>query len=115
MSHITIPGESVETVRIPVATLDNAGLLEDPTAATVEIGFSDARETEPATWNAATWETSEKLRLTVGGTIVETPYKAAILIGTGATDLAQGLHAMWLRITDNPEVPVRFVGFLEVT
>ncbi len=115
MSHMIIPGESVETVRIPFASLTTAGLLEDPTASTVEIGFSADRETEPATWNTAAWETSEKIRLTVGGTIVESPYKATILIGTGATDLAQGLHAMWLRVTDAPEVPIRFAGFIEVT
>lgn len=115
MSHYIISGESVETVRVPVASLSNVGVLEDPTAATAEIGFSAARETEPASWNTAAWETSEKIRLPVGGTIVETPYKATILIGTGATDLAEGLHAMWLRITDSPEVPIRFVGFIEVT
>ena len=115
MSHLIIPGESVETVRIPYASLSTLGVLEDPTAATVEIGFSADRETEPATWNTAAWETSEKLRMPVGGTIVESPYKAAILIGTGATDLAAGLHAMWLRVTDSPEVPIRFVMFVEVT
>ena len=115
MSHIVIPGESVETVRVPYASLSNLGVLEDPTSATVEIGFSGDRETEPASWNAATWETSEKLRIPVGGTIVESPYKVAILIGTGATDLAIGLHAMWLRVTDSPEVPIRFVSFIEVT
>lgn len=115
MSHTIIPGESVETVRIPYASLSTLGVLEDPTASTVEIGFSAARETEPASWNTAAWETSEKLRLPVGGTIVETPYKATILVGSGATDLAEGLHAMWLRVTDSPEVPIRFVGFIEVT
>ncbi len=115
MSHQVIPGESVETVRIPWASLSTAGLLEDPTASTVEIGFSAARETEPAAWETAAWETSEKIRLPVGGTIVETPYKATILVGTGATDLVAGLHAMWLRVTDSPEVPIRFAGFIEVT
>ena len=33
----------------------------------------------------------------------------------GAADLAEGLHAAWVRITDSPEIPIRFVGFLEVT
>jgi hypothetical protein len=51
----------------------------------------------------------------VGATIVESPYKATILVGTGDTELAVGLHAMWLRVTDSPEVPIRFVGFIEVT
>lgn len=115
MSHLTIPGESVETVRVPYASLSTTGVLEDPTAATVEIGFSTDRETEPSSWNAAAWETSEKLRMPVGGTIVESPYKATILVGTGATILTVGLHAMWLRVTDAPEVPIRFVGFIEVT
>ncbi len=110
-----IPGESVETVLIPWASLSAAGVLEDPTASTVEIGFSAGRETEPTTWNAATWATSEKIRLSVGGTIVETPYKASILVGTGATALAADLHAMWVRVTDSPEVPIRFAGFIEVT
>lgn len=115
MSHLTIPGESVETIRIPVATLDSLGVLENPTAATAEIGFSADRETEPISWNAAGWETSETLRMPVGGTIVESPYKATILFGSGATALAAGLHAVWLRLTDSPEVPIRFVGFVEVT
>ena len=115
MSHHIIPGESVETVRIPWASLTTLGVLEDPTASTVEIGFSADREVEPTIWNAAAWETSEEIRLPVGGTIVETPYKATILIGSGATDLAEGLHAMWVRVTDSPEVPIRFVSFVEVT
>ena len=115
MSHLVIPGESVETVRISWASLTTAGVLEDPTASIVEIGFSADRETEPTSWNAAAWETSEKVRMPVGATIVETPYKATILVGTGATELAIGLHAMWVRVTDVPEVPIRFASFIEVT
>lgn len=114
MSHLRIPGDSVETIRIPVATLDASGDLDDPTGATVEIGFSADRDTEPATWHTAAWETSETLRTEVGATTVHTPYKATLLVGSGATDLAAGEYAVWVRITDAPEVPVRYAGQLEV-
>ncbi len=114
MSHLRIPGDSVETIRIPVATLTATGTLDDPTATTVEIGFSTDAATEPTTWLAASWETSEPVRLVVGAKSVDTPYKATLLVGSGAADLAAGLWAVWVRITDSPEVPVRFAGWLEV-
>ena len=115
MSHLKIPGDSVETLRVPWASLDSVGILEDPTAATVEVGFSADRETEPAAWLAASWETSEKIRVAVGGTVVDSPYKATLLVGTGPSELAVGLHAAWVRVTDAPQIPIRFVGFIEVT
>lgn len=112
--HLRIPGDSVETIRIPVAALDSAGALEDPTAVGVEIGFSTDRDIEPDTWHTAAWETSETVRAAVGATVVNTPYKATVLVGAGATDLDPGDHAVWVKISDSPEIPVRYAGQLEV-
>lgn len=114
MTHLRIPGDSVEYIRVPIATLDSAGVLDDPTAAAIEIGFSADKDTEPTSWHTAAWETSENIRTTVGGTIVDSPYKARLLVGTGATELAVGTHHTWIRITDAPETPVRYAGIVEV-
>lgn len=114
MSHLRIPGDSVETIRIPIATLDSSGVLEDPTGATADVGFSSDPDIEPTVWHSATWETSETVRARVGATTVHSPYKARLLVGTGATELTVGEYAVWVRITDAPEIPVRYAGQLEV-
>lgn len=111
-----IASDSVEYLRVPYATLDSSGVAADPTGATVEVGFSSADDTEPTTWNTASWETSESIRLRVGATSVDTAYKAKLLIGPGTTagELDAGIHHVWVKVSDSPETPIVYGGHITV-
>ncbi len=90
---------SLANVRAPVRARVG-GQPYDPTGDTVEMAFIPLDQQEPgsADWNAATWETD-----TNGGTV---SYLAVCLVGPGAVELAVGSWHIFVRITDNPEVPV---------
>lgn len=82
------------------------GAAYNPTADTVQAAFkAPGVSPGPGDWLAASWETSG------------TSYFARVLVGPGAgavVDLAVGTYDMWLKITDNPEIPVVEAGTLRV-
>jgi hypothetical protein len=86
-------------------TATKNGLTYNPTADTAEIAFVGPGVTPaPGDWHAGTWETA--------GTGV---YYARLLVGpVGGLVLATGAYTMWIRITDNPEVPALEAGGLRV-
>lgn len=110
MRHLRISSLSKEYVRIPVAALNDAGVLTDPTANTVAIAFTAGEDTEPTSFTAAAWETSESVQVDVGGQLVATPYKARILVGPGALVLADGEYTAWVKVTSGAEIPVIAAG-----
>jgi len=76
----------------------------NPTADTVEAAFV-APGVNPAAldWKAASWETQG------------TSYFARCLVGpAGVVTLAAGTYKMWVRVTDNPEIPVLEAGNVRV-
>ena len=78
----------------------------NPTADVVEAAFV-APGTNPGAldWKAATWETKG------------TTYSARALVGPGpgaVINLPVGTYRMWVRITDNPEIPVLDAGNVRV-
>ena len=81
------------------------GLSYDPTGDVVEVAFVGPGVTPaPADWHAGTWETA--------GTGV---YYARLLVGpVGGLVLAAAAYTMWVRITDNPEVPALEAGPLRI-
>jgi hypothetical protein len=97
---------SKEYRRWPVAlTVD--GAVIDPTTDPVSLAFMATAETpETSDFVAATWET-----------VAFTPpkYYARLLIGpSGDVVLAPGTYRVWLKVTDNPEVPVLPIDTLAV-
>lgn len=110
MQHLRISSLSKEYVRIPIATLDDTGALTDPTGNTVTVAFTTGEDTEPSSFTAATWETSEEVQVEVGGTLVNTPYKARILVGPGALVLTDGEYTAWVKIAAGTEIPVIAAG-----
>jgi hypothetical protein len=81
------------------AHLFNTNIIYNPTGDVVEAAFK-APGVNPANpdWVAATWVTVNQSR-----------FFALCLVGPGvgaAINLSAGTYKMWLRITDNPEVPV---------
>lgn len=104
--EIEISSLSLQYVKVPVAaTL--AGVAVNPTGDTVQMAFPTPA-VPPSNWYAATWETDATASVPV--------YLARTTVGPGGTAvLAPGMYEIWVKVTDNPEIPVlRSVVRLEV-
>lgn len=78
---------------ITVSVTANVVVTDDPVAwAFVEPGAA------PSVWTAGDW---------AGG-------RARVLVGPGVLALTAGRKEVWLKVTDNPEVPVRRIGEIDV-
>lgn len=104
MSHVLrIPVGSVEFVS---ATVRLDGGQTDPTDLGVEMalveGSPEANPPEEGDWKTAAWAE--------GGP----PYRARLLVGPGQDVVpTPGLHTLWVRLTDTPEIPIRPSGLVE--
>lgn len=104
LSHL-----STEYVLIPLA-VTKAGVPYNPTSDTVQFAFMPNSVQQPVVsdWVNGVWETV--------ATNFIYPYNAKCLVGpSGSTVLTQGTYVIYLKITDNPEVPVLVGGQLEVS
>lgn len=90
---LTLYAPTQEYVSVPVSA---TGL--DISADVVELAFTHDTEPEEAQWLTAEW---------VAGA-------ARILIGTDGHPLVAGAYTVWVRITDNPEIPVLQAGRLNI-
>ena len=105
---------SLEYVKVPVAATVN-GVVIDPTTDTVRMAFMPlGTKPTPADFKAADWETlASAIQITP---TLSTRYVARCLVGTGgAIALSAGTFGVWLKVTDNPEIPIRMVGQLTIT
>lgn len=84
-----------------------AGSAYNPTADAIQMAFTVVG-TDPvlADWKTGSWTTA----LATGS------YLAQCLIGpgVGGTALTRGTYAVWVKITDSPEIPVQQVGTLQI-
>lgn len=107
---LTLHTDTKEFVLFPVQATDADGDVIDLSTDTVHVAFTPVGS-EPATgdWIAAAWEP---------GGPVSGFYRAYLLVGgvgSGADEeLADGLWSAWIRVTDNPERPVRRAGLIRV-
>jgi len=96
---------------VPAAvTATVAGASVNPTGDVVEFAFTGI-DAKPATgdWVLGSWDGTQPRP-------PGTSYIAHCLVGPGGTiQLAAGRYQMWVRITDNPEVPVIPFGLLNIT
>jgi len=79
-----------------------AGASYNPTADTVQMAFmpQPTQVPQPSDWQSALWAT-------VTSNIVY-PYAAYCLVGPGGTiTLGIGTYVVYVKITDNPEIPIR--------
>jgi hypothetical protein len=94
----TISSASKQYIQVPIAPPSG-----DPTSDAVSMAFS-AIDTEPITFYSGNWVTKNGL------------FYARTLVGPGsAAVLSPGYYEVYVKITDNPEVPVILSGLLEVT
>lgn len=99
---------STEYIQIPVSALVG-GQAINPTADQVQFAFKPIGvPPQLPDWVPGTW---------AGTTAVNGFYYAQCLVGPDAAtiELPVGTWAIWLKITDNPEVPVRSPGLLQIT
>jgi hypothetical protein len=98
---------SLEYVQVLVQVISPEGPY-NPTADTVAFAFTNTitPAAEPSVWNPGSWVTYPGNQ-----------YWAQILVGPGAggVPLTTGLWAVWLKITDNPDTPVRQPLLLQIT
>ena len=96
---------STEYVQVSAA-FTVSGSPVNPTNDAVQMAFM-AGGALPGTsdWHAAVWETAGSA------------YYVQCLVGpaNGGVVLAPGMYEIWVRITDNPEVPVRSPDQLSIT
>jgi hypothetical protein len=102
---------STEFIKVKVTATVNGNAAYNPTVDVVYFAFV-AREAEPqnSDWVVGRWET--ETLVTPNGTVHI--YRALGLIGPTAKVLARGVYDVYVKIVDNPEIPVRYVGILEV-
>ncbi len=102
----SIPAASLEYVLVSVTANVN-GAPYNPTVDSVQFAFPPAGSA-PTTWYAGSWDSNP-----VPGT---STYTAKCLVGPGGTtQLVAGSYAVYVKITDNPEIPVRQAGLLAIT
>ena len=99
---------SLEYVRVAVRATAN-GSAVDVSADTVTMAFPLAGvDPSVGDWKTSSWETD--------ATSSPTVYYARCLVGpSGTVTLAEGTYDVWVKITDNPEVPARKAGELFVS
>jgi hypothetical protein len=103
-ADLTIASASTEFVNVPVqATV--AGEPYNPTSDVVAMAFV-AGSAQPATFYTGSWVTT-----------VQGSYVARCLVGPANSGvvLAPGTYVVWVKITDDPEVPIKPAGTLQVT
>jgi hypothetical protein len=101
---ITMSSLSTQYVLVPVTSLV-AGQSVSPVADEVQFAFAPVGS-DPSAWTPGSWQDG-----TTNGL-----YVAQCLIGpaNGGLVLAPGLYEIWVKVTDDPEVPVLQAGLLQV-
>lgn len=100
---ITQLASSLQYVPVVVTALGG-----NPTTDVVAIAFT-APGADPQTtdWKTASWNTGVNPGVN--------QYLAQCLVGPGGTvQLTVGTYAIWVRVTDNPEIPALPAGTLQI-
>lgn len=111
MGSLALLAQSTEPVQVAIAAVSN-GAAYDPTGGVVAMAFvpkqASGQPPDPTSgqWQPASWQVDP-------GPV----YWASILVGplNGGVVLAAGSYIVYVRITDNPEVPVKPGCYLTVT
>lgn len=94
---------STEYIRVPIAATVN-NFPYNPTGDVVAFAFTTGANPASGDWHPGLWDSTNA------------PYVAQCLVGpSGGVALTVGTWVIWVKITDNPEVPVRAVGQLAIT
>lgn len=100
-NSIAISRLSLQYVAVPVKATLLTGASLNPTSDPVSMAFMPQATQVPqlSDWQTAIWATRSNNILQ--------PYAAACLVGPGGTiQLGIGTYIIYVKITDNPEIPV---------
>lgn len=103
---INLSISSLSTIYVQVAVSATiSGVLYNPTSDVVQMAFmTGTKKPGVSDWKTGSWET-----------VPGPTYFAQVLVGpSGTVALTVGQYMVWLKIVDNPEVPVASVGTLTV-
>lgn len=93
---------SKEFIRVPISARDS-GAVVNPTADAVVMALPLAGVAPVSgDWKTASWETDSSSTPTV--------YYARMIVGPGGTAYAAGEYDVWVKVTDNPEIPAMLAG-----
>lgn len=109
-NSIGISHLSLQYVIIPVKAVTPAGVPINPTSDVVQFAFMPTPTQVPqvSDWVSGSWDANP-------GNVLY-PYSAKCLIGPGGTvTLGLGTYIVYLKITDNPEVPVLIGAQLQIS
>ncbi|GAC1519390.1 MAG: hypothetical protein NVS2B16_25650 [Chloroflexota bacterium] len=104
----TVAAQSLEYVRVAVAT-SLSGASVNPTGDVVQMAFTVPGTSPIASdWKTASWE--------IDATTTPSTYYARALVGPGAgvITLTPGTWDAWIKIVDNPEIPAKHSGPIQV-
>jgi hypothetical protein len=107
-TQIGISQLSTEYVLVPVKAA-KAGASYNPTGDTVQMAFMALPTQVPGddSWISASWDSDSSDILY--------PYSAKCLVGpAGTTNPGIGTYVIYLKVTDDPEVPVMVAGQLQI-
>ncbi len=94
-------------VALPISATGPTGAPIDPTSDTVQLAFMPVPiGANPGTgdWHTGSW-----------ATVAPGTYQAQVLVGpNGGVALAVGFYRIWVKVTDNPEVPVIPADYLKI-
>ena len=97
---------SKEYIRVSVCAT-KSGVAYDPTSDAVNFAFTDAEDADHpgalSTWYAGDWET-----------VAGVHYAQLLVNNTNGWAPTHGDYAAFIKITDNPETPVKYVGIVKV-
>jgi len=97
-----LSSSSLEYVKVQVTAVKN-GSEYNPTSDAVTMAFTLTDDLTDVSWKTASWETTSG------------KYYARCLVGVGgAATLTAGDYIVWVKVSDNPEIPVKRAGTLEV-
>jgi hypothetical protein len=108
-SQITISRLSTEYVLVPISAT-KSGVAYNPTGDVVTMAFMPTAIQQPglSDWMASSWDTDS--------TNIIYPYNVKCLVGpSGVITLNTGTYVIFVKIVDNPEIPVLQVGQLIVS
>jgi hypothetical protein len=94
---------SLEYVQVVVQVTAGAALY-DPTGDEVQFAFVNG-SAYPSAWYTGGWTTN-----------LQGSYIAECLVGpAGTVTLTPAIYTVWVKITDDPEIPVRTAGTVTIT
>lgn len=109
LATIGISALSRQQVGIPVKASTLTGSAYNPTVDVVQMAFMPTATQVPQSsdWQTAIWAA-------IPGNLLY-PYAAYCLVGPGGTiNPGIGTYVVYLKVTDNPEIPVDVIGYLEI-